>query len=203
MVKSSKIRLKVLGLSSEQINKIARKGNVSESLIVGGKKGENLIYADVFESDLSEIKPGQIVVVEGSFLGGQKLKGKVVSVDQVIDPKTRSGKVRISIEKTKASIRPEAFVNVSIAVPLGEHLAVSLESVLDTGRDLLVFVKQGDKKFEPRKIIKFFETDDYMAISSGLSAGEEVVTAANFLIDSESRLKSVIKSASETPAHNH
>ena len=140
MIKSSKVRLKVMGLSDEEIKNIAKKGRVSDSLIVGDGKGENLIYADVYEADLSNIKKGQAVKVEGSFLGGELLKGEVVSVDQVIDPKTRTGKVRIKIEKTKASIRPEAFVNVSISVPLGNKLAIPLESVLDTGRALFVFV---------------------------------------------------------------
>jgi len=203
MIKSSKIRLQVLGLSPDQVRKIGRRGNVSESLIVGDGKGDNLIYADVFESDLSKIKPGQSVVVEGSFLEGKKIAGKVISVDQVIDPKTRTGKVRVSIEKTKASIRPEAFVNVSIAVPLGKHTSVSLESVFDTGRDLYVYIAKGNGSFEPRKITRIFETDDHMAISSGVSEGENIVVSANFLIDSESRLKAVIKSSGNQKSHNH
>ncbi len=204
MIQSSKVRLQVMGLSTEDIKKIAEKGRVSDSLIVGGGKGENLIYADVFETDLFNIKPGQAVKVEGSFLGGELLKGEVVSVDQVIDPKTRTGKVRIKIDKTKASIRPEAFVNVSISVPLGNVLAISLESVLDTGRDLFVFVKKDKGRFEPRKITKLFETDEYMAVLTGLDENEVVVNSGNFMLDSESRLKAVIKNAGQnSQGHNH
>lgn len=204
MIQSSKVRLQVMGLSTEDIKIIAEKGRVTESLIVGNGKGENLIYADVFEADLFNIKPGQSVKVAGSFLGGELLKGEVVSVDQVIDPKTRTGKVRIKIDKTKASIRPEAFVNVSISVPLGNVLVVSLESVLDTGRDLFVFVKKGKGQFEPRKITKLFETDEYMAVLTGLDENEIVVTSGNFMLDSESRLKAVIKKAGQnSQGHNH
>lgn len=203
MIKSAKVRLKVLGLNSEQIKNLAKRKNVSEGLIIGAGKGENLIYADVFETDLSQIEKGQEVVVEGSFLGAEKLKGAVIAVDQVIDPKTRTGKVRIKIEKTKARIRPEAFVNVTISVPLGTHLAVPLESILDTGREIFVFVTKGEGKFEPRRVSRVFETDDFVAVAGGVSEGEIVVTSANFMLDSESRLKAVIKSANQSSGHNH
>jgi Cu(I)/Ag(I) efflux system membrane fusion protein len=202
MVRSSKTRLQVLGLGNSEIKTLAKKGRVSDGLIVSGNN-DNLIYADVFESDLAKIKPGQKVKIRASFIPGEPLKGEVVSVDQLIDPKTRSGKVRIKIDETKLSIRPEAFVTVEISVPLGDHIAIPLEAILDTGKDIFVFVKQGKGKFEPRIITKLFETDEYIAVLNGLSVDEEVVTSANFMIDSESRLKAVIKGASSSSGHNH
>lgn len=202
MVRSAKTRLQVLGLGEKEIKALASKGRVSDGLIVSGNN-DNLIYADVFESDLSKIKPGQNVKITASFIDGKPLNGEVISVDQLIDPKTRAGKVRIKIDKTDLSIRPEAFVTVSISVPLGNHIAAPLESILDTGEDLFVFIKKGEGKFEPRKITKLFETDQYIAVIDGLSEGEEVVTSANFMMDSESRLKSVIRNAGSQSGHNH
>lgn len=202
MVRSAKTRLQVLGLGESQIKALASKGRVSDGLIVSGNN-DNLIYADVFESDLSKIKPGQEVKIKASFIDGKPLDGEVVSVDQLIDPKTRTGKVRIKIAKTDLSIRPEAFVSVSISVPLGKHIAAPLESILDTGEDLFVFIKKDKGRFEPRKITKIFETDKYIAVVDGLHEGEEVVTSANFMLDSESRLKSVIRSAGNQSGHNH
>ncbi len=202
MVRSSKTRLQVLGLGDAEIKALAKKGRVSEGLIKSGNN-DNLIYADIFESELAKIKPGQSVEIKASFIPGEPLKGEVVSVDQLIDPKTRSGKVRIKIDKTKLSIRPEAFVTVEISVPLGNHISIPLEAILDTGKDLFVFVKKGKGSFEPRTITKIFETDDDIAILKGLDVGEEVVTSANFMIDSESRLKAVIKNAGSTSGHNH
>jgi len=203
MINSAKVRLKVLGLNSEQIKELEKIGRVSEGLILGDGSGENLIYADVFETDLAGIKKGQDVKVQGSFLGGNTLKGKVIAVDQVIDPKTRTGKVRIKISKTKASIRPESFVSVSIAVPLGKHLTVPLEAVLDTGRDMFVFIEQTKGNYEPRIITKLFETDEYMAVLSGVHEGDKIVSSANFMLDSESRLKAVIKKAQSENNHDH
>ena len=202
MVRSAKTRLQVLGLGEKEIKTLASKGRVSDGLIVSGNN-DNLIYADVFESDLSKIKPGQSVKITASFIDGEPLNGEVVSVDQLIDPKTRTGKVRIKIDKTDLSIRPEAFVTVSISIPLGNHIAAPLESILDTGEDLFVFIKKGEGKFEPRKITKLFETDKYIAVIDGLHVGEEVVTSANFMMDSESRLKSVIRNAGSQSGHNH
>tara|TARA_A100001015_G_scaffold320719_1_gene448180 strand:- start:729 stop:1859 length:1131 start_codon:yes stop_codon:yes gene_type:complete len=202
MVRSARTRLKVLGLGDEEIKSLAKKGQVSDGLIISGKK-DNLIYADVFESDLSKIKSGQKVNISASFIKGEPLKGEVVSVDQVIDPKTRTGKARIKIQKTDFSIRPESFVTVDILVPLGKHIAIPIEAVLDTGVDLFVFVKKGKGKFEPRKILKSFETDNYVAVYEGLKEDEVVVTSANFLIDSESRLKSVIKGTGTKHGRNH
>lgn len=202
MVRSAKTRLQVLGLGESQIKALATKGRVSDGLIVSGNN-DNLIYADVFETDLSKIKPGQSVKIKASFIKGTPLHGEVTSVDQLIDPKTRTGKVRIKIDNTDLSIRPEAFVTVSISVPLGKHIAAPLESILDTGEDLFVFVKKDEGRFEPRKITKIFETDQYIAVLDGLHEGEVVVTSANFMMDSESRLKSVIRGAGKQSGHNH
>jgi len=203
MVNSSRTRLQVLGLGDTEIKALAKKGQVSDGLIVSGNN-DNLIYADVFESNLAKIKPGQSVKIKASFIPGEPLKGEVVSVDQLIDPKTRSGKVRIKIDKTKLSIRPEAFVTVEIYVPLGNHISIPLEAIIDTGKDLIAFVKKGRGEFEPRIITKIFETDDDIAVLKGLEVGEIVVTSANFMIDSESRLKSVIKKGTgSSSGHNH
>ena len=97
MIHSSKIRLKVLGLSEEQIKSFAKKGSLSEGLLVSGRGQDNWIYADVFEVDLPYIKQGLSVKITANFLQGRVLLGKVVSVDQVINPDTRTAKVRIQL----------------------------------------------------------------------------------------------------------
>ena len=202
MIRSAKIKLKVLGLTEGQIDQIGKKNSIYKGLIVGDNK-ENLIYADLFEAEISDVKKGQKVLVSASFLNGKKLKGEVVSVDKVIDSKTRTGKVRIKIEETKIAIRPEAFVSISIMIPLGQHLAVPRDSILDTGRELFVFIKKGKGRFEPRVITKLYETDEYFAVGSGVEVDEEIVTSANYMLDSESRLKAVIKGSGASSGHNH
>lgn len=202
MIKSSKIRLKVMGLSDDQIQNLTKKGFQSEGLLVGGQ--DNIVYADVFEVDLPYIKEGQSAQISANFLQGRTLPGKVISVDQVINPETRTAKVRIKLVKSDPSIRPESYVNATIFAPLGKHMAVPLESIMDTGVDTYVFLKRDKGIFEPKKIQVVLETESEAAILGGVTPGDTVVVGANFLIDSESRLKSVIQGSSEpSGGHNH
>ena len=202
MIKSSKIRLKVMGLSDDQIQNLTKKGFQSEGLLVGGQ--DNIVYADVFEVDLPYIKEGQSAQISANFLQGRTLPGKVISVDQVINPETRTAKVRIKLVKSDPSIRPESYVNATIFAPLGKHAAVPLESIMDTGVDTYVFLKRDKGMFEPKKIQVVLETESEAAILGEVKPGDTVVVGANFLIDSESRLKAVIQGGNEpSGGHNH
>ncbi len=204
MIRSSKIRLKVLGLSDEQTANLAKRGSQSEGLLVSGKGQDNWIYADIFEVDLPYLKKGLSAQITANFLQGKTLAGEVISIDQVIDPDTRTAKVRIQLNENHPSIRPESYVNITIFAPVGEHLAVPLEAIMDTGRETYVFVKKGEGKFEPRVVTVLLETDKEAAIAAGVKPSEEVVIGGNFMLDSESRLKSVIQGAgSASSAHNH
>lgn len=195
MVESAKLRLKVLGLSDEHISRLAQRGAGSSLLVP--KAGESLwVYAEVFEMDLSDIRPGNEVHVSGSALGNNKLKGKVVSVDRVISTDTRTATVRILINDTKANLRPESFLDVTIMSPLGEQIVVPFNAIFDTGKEAWVFVVSEGNKFEPRLVTILERAGEEVAIAEGLTPGEKIVTSANFLIDSESRLKGVAAGAS-------
>ena len=203
MIKSAKIRLRVLGLSASQIAKLAKKGSQSEGLLVSGKGDESWVYADVFEVDLPNIKKGLSAEITANFLQGKTLVGIVESVDQVINSKTRTAKVRLRLKNPDVHIRPESYVNVKIFAPQGEHLSVPTEALMDTGRDTFVFVKKGDGKFDPIRVNVILETEDRIAIGNSLNEGDEVVIGGNFMLDSESRLKSVLKGAKQSNGHNH
>ena len=203
MINSSKIRLKVLGLSDSQIKDLTDKGFQSEGLLVSGKGQDNWIYADIFEVDLPYIKKGLSAQITANFLQGKTLLGKVISVDQVINPDTRTAKVRIQLLEKDVSIRPESYVNITIFAPVGEHTAVPLEAIMDTGREAFVFVKKGEGTFEPRTVSVILETDSEAAIRGGVMPGDEIAVDGNFMLDSESRLKSVIQGGASSGAHNH
>lgn len=200
MLDSARLRLKVLGLSDEQLKKLdQRKDEGAQNLLP--QKGENLlIYAEVFEMDLRNVVSGLEVKVTGESLEGKTLKGKVVSVDRVINPSTRTAKVRIEIPQAKTLLRSEAYVDVEILSPMGEEIAIPTDAILDTGKEAYVFVIKEEgtasSRFEPRKVQIKFHADEETAIGSGIAVGERVVTSSNFLIDSESRLKGVLQAAS-------
>jgi multidrug efflux pump subunit AcrA (membrane-fusion protein) len=84
-------------------------------------------------------------------------------------------------------------------IDLGERLAVPEEAVMDTGERRVVFVAKADGYFEARPVKLGYKATNYYEVLAGLKEGEEVVTSGNFLIDSESRLKSAISG----PGHQH
>lgn len=195
MVQSAKLRLKILGLSDKQIGSIGTSGPSESSLLIN-KPGQAVwVYADIYEMDLPNVQSGESVEITAGFLGGKTLAGKVASVDRVINPTTRTAKARILVQQAATLLRPESYVDVAIMAPLGEQVTVPFDAVLDTGKQSWVFVVGGTNQFMPRVVTIKFQAGDEVAIASGLAGGEKIVTSANFLIDSESRLKAVALAA--------
>ena len=148
------------------------------------------ILGDIYEYELPYVKNGQSVEIEFPYASETKsLRGNVTYLYPYLDPKTRTAQVRMEFRNPAFQLKPEMFVNVKIKVNLGASLAVPEDAVLDTGTEQYVFVDKGEGYLEPRAVKVGGEAMGYIAIQSGLSAGERVVTAANFILDSESRLK--------------
>lgn len=195
MVQSSKLRLKILGLSDKQIASIGTTGSSESSLLINKPGQQVWVYADLYEMDLPNVLPGQSAEITAGFLGGKVLAGKVASVDRVINPVTRTAKARVLVQSAATLLRPESYVDVSIMAPLGEQVTVPFDAILDTGKQSWVFVIEENGQFIPRVVTVKFQAGDEVAIASGLSGGEKIATSANFLIDSESRLKAVAQAA--------
>ena len=145
--------------------------------------------ADVYEYEASMVQPGQKATMTLAYLPGQSFAGKVSYIYPQLDPQTRTLRVRLDIANANLRLRPEMFATVEIEVDLGKQLVVPVEAVLDSGNKQYAFVTRGDGYFEPREIKLGPRSDGYYVVESGLKPGEQVVTSANFLIDSESRLK--------------
>ena len=207
MVESSKLRLKILGLSDREISKIGSHEGVEPS---GGslllhKAGEAVwVYAEVYEMDLPYVRPGLSAEITASFLGGKPLAAQVISVDRVINPTTRTAKVRIRLPKADIQLRPESYVDVVIHVPMGEQITVPFDAVLETGKESWVFVTDGKGHFTPKKVGIKFRADDNVALEGvAIHEGDQIVTSANFLIDSESRLKGVLEADADSTGGEH
>ncbi|MBF0364039.1 MAG: efflux RND transporter periplasmic adaptor subunit [Oligoflexia bacterium] len=202
MVESAKMRLKILGLSNQQIEALKNNSSVGTGLLIP-KKGEPLwVYAEVYEVDLSYVRPQMKANIKGHFLGGDSLVGEVISVDRLINPTTRTAKVRIALAASNLEIRPESYVEVNILSPLGEQLLVPFNAILDSGKESWVFVVKDKEKIEPRKITITNYLGDEVTVGSGLTEGESIVTSANFLVDSESRLVGVREEVSAESEEN-
>jgi membrane fusion protein, copper/silver efflux system len=161
------------------------------------------VFADVYESEAGSVALGQTARMTLSYLPGRTWVGKVSFIAPVLDEKTRTVKVRIEFENPDSTLKPEMFADVSLDRPVGRVVTVPDGAVLSTGTRTLVFVAKGDGFFEPRAVETGAKVDGFFEIRKGVKAGEEVVTQANFLIDSESRLKSALGSMSAPAGHAH
>jgi membrane fusion protein, copper/silver efflux system len=120
-------------------------------------------------------------------------------VDPQMDPKTRTVKVRIELGNPKGELKPEMFGEVTLRTKGRKGLTVPVDAVLDSGTRKVVFVALGDGRFEPREVQVGARLGESLEITQGLKAGEEVITRANFLVDSESRLKSALAQMAVKP----
>ena len=148
------------------------------------------LYADIYEKDLAGITPGQPVVVTSGAYPGETFSGQVTFINPVMDDATRTVKVRVAMNNPGGRLKPNMFVNADIQVPLGESVVVPESSLLDTGSRKVVFVAQSEDTFVKRDVVAGQTSDGYVQILSGVQPGETVVTAATFLIDSQTKLGS-------------
>jgi Cu(I)/Ag(I) efflux system membrane fusion protein len=161
-------------------------------------------YAQVYEYEIALVQPGQTMAVTAPSHPGREFTATVTAIDPILDPATRTVRVRGRVATPDKGLRPESFVSVTIRVSLGETLALAQEAVLDTGKHQIVFVVSGDGTFEPRSVTLGRDAEGYFEVLAGVQDGEEVVTSANFLIDSESRFRSALAAFKSTPSpHQH
>jgi len=147
------------------------------------------VYGDVYENELPYVRAGQEARLRVASLP-EPFAARVAWVSPVLDPKTRTAKVRFELPNTPdGDLRPEMYGKVELDVPLGERLVVPRTAVLDSGERQTVFVDAGDGRLVPRDVQIGGRFEDWIEVREGLTAGERVVTSANFLVDSESKLQ--------------
>jgi Cu(I)/Ag(I) efflux system membrane fusion protein len=147
------------------------------------------LLADVYESELQAVRAGTNAQV---ILGGQTLPGRVTFIGPVVAAQTRTANVRIELDNPGGLLKPDMYADVILQQPQGASVAVPDSAVMNTGTRSVVFVVRGNGTFEPRQVTTGAKADGFYAIRSGVQAGERVVVDANFLVDSESRLKSAL-----------
>ena len=148
------------------------------------------VYADVYEYELPFVAVGQEAAITLAYYPGEEWKARLTYVYPSIDPKTRTAKVRFELANSGPHrLLPEMYGNVELHVPAGERLTVPETAVLDSGRRQVIFVASGDGQLVPRDVKLGSRFGEYVEVREGLAPGERVVTSANFLVDSESKLQ--------------
>jgi Cu(I)/Ag(I) efflux system membrane fusion protein len=165
------------------------------------------VLADVYESDLPLVRLGMQGELTAAYLPGRSWRGPVTYVNPTVEEKTRTVKVRIELENAGQQLKPDMFVDVNLRADLGTGLSVPESAVIDSGGRKLVFLDRGEGRFDPREVELGVRAGAGFQVLSGLADGERVVTSANFLLDSESSLRSALSGmttpAPQAPGHRH
>ena len=153
------------------------------------------VDVDIYEYELPWVEKGMPAEMELTYIPGKHFKGRVLFIYPYLNPKTRTATLRLEFPNPKGLLKPAMYSNVYLKSEIEEKsLLIPQEAVIDSGVRKVVFVSRGNGKFEPREVELGLEVnDDRYQILNGLSEGEEIVVSAQFMLDSESRLREVIQ----------
>jgi RND family efflux transporter MFP subunit len=218
-LRSTRERLRLWDISDEQIKRLDETGEVEKTstfyspvsgfvtdrkafpqtavtpdmdLYVISDLSRIWVNADVYEYEVPFVKVSQTAQMQLSYYAGKKYTGTITYIYPSVDPVSRTVKVRIEFPNPNFELKPLMFANVQLEINYGKQIAVPQEAVLDSGDKQYVFVVHSEGVFEPRTVQLGPKLENKVVVLSGLKAGETIVTSGNFLIDSESRLKSAM-----------
>jgi RND family efflux transporter MFP subunit len=152
------------------------------------------VQAQVFQNDLERIKIGAPATLTVNTYPGRTFTGRVDFIYPQVDMETRTAKVRVIFSNSGLQLKLGMFVNVSLQVPMDSQLVIPTTGVLQSGTRQIVFVERSDGYIEPHEVQLGSRVSDDFIVLKGLKAGEQIVTSANFLIDSESQLQAALGS---------
>jgi len=217
LVKSARLRLELLNIPEHQIKELEKTRKIKRNIHIhapfhgvvikiGIREGQYVtpktelyqvadlskvwVYAEVFEYELPWIKEGDAaqITVEGQ--PGRKFQGRIDYIYPYLDMKTRTAKVRLLFDNADGALLPQMFAEVILQSKRSEAaVLVPAEAVVRSGIRKQVFVVTSPGKFEPHEVEVGITSEGKTQILKGISAGDEVVTSAQFLIDSESSLR--------------
>jgi RND family efflux transporter MFP subunit len=147
------------------------------------------IEADLYENEAQSVRVGQTAALETVADPGAKMKGRVAFIYPTLSPETRTLKVRFDFPNPGLRLKPQMYVDVSLDLHAVTGVVIPDSALIDTGVRQIVFVDAGDGSFEPREVKVGVRGDGKAQILSGVKAGEKVAVGANFLLDSESKLR--------------
>jgi len=217
LVSSARERLKLWSFTDQQIGELERRGKAEPVITVyapstgivlkrealPGKyvdPGTTLyeladlstvwIYADVYESEIAGVKLNQPAAATFDAYPGETFQGKVQYIYPYLNETTRTVRVRLELPNPKLKLKPGMYGNVLIQTDQQERLVVPKEAVLDTGVRQIVFLDKGKGMYVPTEVKLGRRSEDKVEVLAGLKEGDHVVTAANFLLDAQSKLAS-------------
>jgi Cu(I)/Ag(I) efflux system membrane fusion protein len=218
-------RLELFGMSRGEVDAIAKSGKPARTISVSApingyvtrknavqgtfvQPGTELfeiadlskvwVLADIYEYEIGRVNVGQAATVSVGGYAEEGFAGKVTFIYPTVDTSTRTLRVRVELDNKDLKLRPGMYGDVTIQLSRASGVVIPVEALVDTGEYQYVFLAKEGGRFEPRRVRAGARSGEKVQILEGLSAGEMVVTTANFLVDSESRLRAAIEGSSST-----
>ena len=217
LLESSLERLELLDVPQHQIKELRQTGKIKKSLhihspasgivmSVGARQGQYVtpktelymladlnkiwVYVDIYEQELPWVRVGDKAEMQLAGIPGRTFTGKVGFIYPYAEAKTRTIKVRVVFNNRDLALKPDMFADVTV---FGGHqkeaIVIPSQAVIRSGTREQVFVVRAPGKFEPRVVKLGITSEGQTQVLEGIKEGEEVVTSAQFLIDSESKLR--------------
>ncbi len=222
LIEASRTRLRYWDLTEKQIERIKDTGKIQKTLTIFSpasgvitekkafkghyvKAGEHQyviadlsniwVDVDIYEYELPWIRQGMPAEMDLSYIPGKRFKGKVLYVYPFLEEKTRTAKLRLEFDNHSYKLKPGMYANVYLeSVIAKSSLVIPQEAVIDSGIRKVVFIYLGKGKFQPREVkIGIEGNGNEFQVLKGLHEGEEIVVSAQFMLDSESRLREAIQ----------
>jgi Cu(I)/Ag(I) efflux system membrane fusion protein len=147
------------------------------------------VMADAYEGDLARVHVGMRATLTLPAYPNRSFSGRVAFIDPFLDPKTRTAKVHLHFANRTRELMPEMYGEVAFEGAPREGLHIPADAVIRSGNRDVVFLARGDGRFEPRVVQLGIRSGADIEVTAGLEQGQQVVTRANFLVDSESQLR--------------
>jgi Cu(I)/Ag(I) efflux system membrane fusion protein len=226
LLDASRDRLRLLGMSDEDIARVEETGQASSDLTLRSPfsgvvldkavlEGQFVtpdqalfqiadlstiwVLADVYERDIARFAVGNPARMSVAAFPGERFDGRVAFLYPSVSETTRTLKVRLEFANPAMRLRPGMYAEIEFPGGGSEVAAVPVDAVMDGGETQYAFVVHNGVHFEPRVVRTGRRSNDWVEIVSGVALGDTIVTSANFLIDSESRLKAAIAGMTGAP----
>lgn len=226
LLEAAEERLQQFGVPAQQISDLEQSGKVQHDVVIDSPVSGYIIErnalpnayiqpdtklytiadlstvwvnANVSQGDVGRLKPGDRAKVTVDAYPGRIFNARIDQILPQVDQATRTVRVRLVLRNPGVALKPGMYVNVEIAVSLGRQLVIPASAVLQTGERAIAFINHGNGSLEPRTIETGSQLDGSVVVLKGLNAGDQVISSANFLVDSEAQLQSALGSSTLPP----
>ncbi|MBI9083644.1 MAG: efflux RND transporter periplasmic adaptor subunit [Desulfobacterales bacterium] len=222
LLEASKTRLKYWDINDSQIQGLEKSGRPEKSVTVYSpvngvvmkkmatagsfvRAGQNQfdlvdlsrvwVDVEIYEYEMPWVRKGLPATMELSYIPGKTFKGKILYIYPYLSKKTRTARLRLEFANPNQSLKPDMYANIEIQSRIpGDFLVLPQQAVIDSGVRKIVFIAKGKGRFEPREVKLGVEVNNgEFQVLEGLTDGEDVVVSAQFMLDSESRLREAIQ----------